>query len=164
MPFLFVQLAPYNHNPKEPGDSAWAELREAQLLTSEKLKNTAEAVITDVGDENNIHPKRKEPVGDRLALAALAVAYGEKVVYEGPIYDAVKFDGDKAVLSFKSIGKGLEAKDGPLTGFTVAGEDKKFHEAKAEIKGDTVVVASDQVAEAGRGALRLDQHAGRQPV
>ncbi len=146
MPFLFVQLAPYGHNPKESGDSAWAELREAQFLTSQKVKNTAEAVITDVGDENNIHPKRKEPVGGRLALAALALAYGEKVVYDGPIYDGVKIDGDKAVLSFKSLGKGLEAKDGPLTGFTVAGEDKKFHEAKAEIQGDTVVVTSDQVA------------------
>ena len=145
MPFLFVQLAPFGHNPKEPGDSAWAELREAQLLTSEKVKNTAEAVITDVGDENDIHPKRKEPVGGRLALAALAVAYGEKVVHDGPIYDAVKFDGPRAILSFKSVGQGLEAKDGPLTGFTVAGEDMKFHEAKAEIKGDAVVVASDQV-------------------
>ncbi len=145
MPFLFVQLAPYGHNPKEPGDNPWAELREAQLLTSEKVKNTAEAVITDVGDENNIHPKRKEPVGGRLALCALAIAYGEKVVHDGPIYDAVKFDGNKAVLSFKSVGKGLEAKDGPLTGFTVAGADQKFHDAKAEIQGDTVVVTCDAV-------------------
>ena len=145
MPFLFVQLAPFGHNPKEPGDSAWAELREAQLLTSLKVKNTAEAVITDVGDEGNIHPKRKEPVGGRLALAALAIGYGEKIVYSGPIYDSVKIDGNKAVLSFRSVGQGLEAKDGPLTGFTVAGEDKVFHDAKAEIKGDAVVVTCDQV-------------------
>ncbi|HVS34452.1 MAG TPA: sialate O-acetylesterase [Gemmataceae bacterium] len=145
MPFLFVQLAPYGANPKEPGDSAWAELREAQLMTSEKVKNTDEAVITDVGDEKDIHPKRKEPVGGRLALAALAIAYNEKVVHDGPIYDSVKFDGNKAILSFKSVGKGLEAKDGPLTGFIVCGEDKKFHDAKAEIQGDTVVVTCDQV-------------------
>ena len=103
------------------------------------------AVITDVGDENDIHPKRKEPVGSRLALAALAIAYGEKIVYSGPIYDGLKIDGDKAILSFRSVGQGLEAKDGPLTGFTMAGEDKKFHDAKAEIKGDTVVVTCDQV-------------------
>jgi len=145
MPFLFVQLAPYNHNPKELVDTPWAELREAQLLTSEKVKNTGMAVITDVGDENNIHPKRKEAVGGRLALAALAIGYGEKIVYSGPIYEGVKIDGNKAVLSFRSLGQGLEAKDGPLTGFTMAGEDKKFHEAKAEIKGDTVVVTCDAV-------------------
>ncbi len=145
MPFLFVQLAPFGHNPKEPTDTAWAELREAQLLTSEKVKNAGIAVITDVGNETDIHPKRKEPVGGRLALAALAIAYGEKIVYSGPIYDGLKIDGNKAILSFRSVGQGLEAKDGPLTGFTMAGEDKKFHEAKAEIKGDTVVVTCDQV-------------------
>jgi sialate O-acetylesterase len=144
MPFLFVQLAPW-HDAKDESDAHWAELREAQLLASQKVKNTAEAVITDMGDEKDIHPKRKEAVGGRLALAALAVAYGEKVVYMGPSYDSVKFDGAKAILSFKSLGAGLEAKDGPLTGFSMAGDDKKFHEAKAEIKGDTVVVACDGV-------------------
>ena len=145
MPFLFVQLAALRAQPEGAVDTPWAELREAQLLTSEKVKNTGMAVITDVGDESNIHPKRKEPVGGRLALAALAIGYGEKIVYSGPIYDGVKIDGNKAILSFRSVGQGLEAKDGPLTGFTVAGEDKKFHEAKAEIKGDTVVVTCDQV-------------------
>ena len=164
MPFLFVQLAPFGDIAKEPQESAWAELREAQLLTSEKLKNTGMAVITDVGEEKDIHPKHKEPVGGRLALAALAVAYGEKIVYSGPIYDGMEVDGNKAVLSFRSVGKGLDAKDGPLTGFTMAGEDKKFHKAKAEIKGDTVVVPCDAGRKAGRGALRLGQLPGRQPV
>ena len=145
MAFLFVQLAPYGAIVKEPQESSWAELREAQLMTSEKLKHTGMAVITDVGEEKDIHPKHKEPVGARLALAALDVAYGEKIVDSGPIYDAMTVDGNKAVLSFRSVGQGLEAKDGALTGFTVAGQDKKFHNATAEIKGDKVVVNCDQV-------------------
>jgi sialate O-acetylesterase len=145
MPFLFVQLAPFGAIVKEPQKSAWAELREAQLMTSEKVKNTGMAVITDVGEEMDIHPKHKEPVGARLALAALGVAYGEKIVYSGPIYDSMTVDGNKAVLSFRDVGQGLEAKNGPLTGFTVAGQDKTFHNATAEIKGDKVVVSCDQV-------------------
>jgi sialate O-acetylesterase len=145
MAFLFVQLAPFTAIVKEPQESAWAELREAQLLTSEKLKNTGMAVITDVGEEKNIHPTHKEPVSGRLALAALAVAYGEKIVDSGPIYDGMAVDGSKAVLSFRSVGHGLDAKGGALTGFTVAGQDKKFHNATAEIKGDKVVVNCDQV-------------------
>jgi len=78
-------------------------------------------------------------------LEGLSKRFGEKVVYDGPVYDSVKFDGDKAVLSFKSVGKGLEAKGEALQGFTVAGEDKKFYNAKAEIKGDKIVVTSDKV-------------------
>jgi sialate O-acetylesterase len=145
MPFLFVQLAPFTAIVKEPQESAWAELREAQLMTSEKLKNTGMAVITDVGEEKDIHPKHKEPVGARLAVAALGVAYGEKIVYSGPIYDKMAVDGKDATLSFRSIGQGLDAKNGALTGFTIAGDDKKFHDATAEIKGDRVVVHCDQV-------------------
>jgi sialate O-acetylesterase len=145
MSFLFVQLAPFGAIVKEPQKSAWAELREAQLMTAEKLKNTGMAVITDVGEEKDIHPKHKEPVGARLALAALGVAYGEKIVYSGPIYDGMAVEGNKAVLSFRDVGHGLEAKDGPLTGFTMAGADKTFHNATAEIKGDKVVVTCDQV-------------------
>jgi sialate O-acetylesterase len=145
MPFLLVQLAPHHAIAKEPVESDWAELREAQLMATTKLKNVGMAVITDVGDEKDIHPKKKEPVGGRLALAALGIAYGDKFVYSGPTYDAVKFDGNKAILSFKNVGKGLEAKDGALSGFTIAGEDKKFYNAAAEIHGDTVVVTCDKV-------------------
>jgi sialate O-acetylesterase len=144
-PFLFVQLAPFTKIVKEPGESAWAELCEAQLLTSLRVPNTAMAVITDVGDENDIHPKKKEPVGARLALAALALAYGEKIVYSGPVYDTLKVEGDKAILGFKSVGGGMVAKDGPLTGFAIAGADKKFVNAEAEIEGDKVVVKSPKV-------------------
>jgi sialate O-acetylesterase len=138
-PFLFVQLAPYE---KAVGD--WPRLREAQLMAL-KVPNTAMAVITDVGEKNDIHPPRKEPVGARLALAARAVAYQEKIEYFGPLFDKMQADGDKAVLSFTHVGKGLECKGETLTGFTVAGEDKVFHEAKAEIKGDKVVVTCDKV-------------------
>jgi sialate O-acetylesterase len=144
-PFLFVQLAPFMKIEKEPTDTGWARLREAQLLTTRNAKNTAMAVITDVGEEMDIHPKKKEPVGHRLALAAEALAYGKKVEYSGPAFDKMTVEGNKAVLSFTHLGGGLEAKDGPLTGFTVAGEDKVFHNAEAEIKGDTIVVSSKDV-------------------
>jgi sialate O-acetylesterase len=144
-PFLFVQLAPWQKIVTEPQESAWAELREAQLLTSLKVPNTAMAVITDVGDEKDIHPRQKEPVGARLALAARALAYKEKIEYSGPVYDSKEIDGNKIVLSFKHLGKGLEMKGEALQGFTIAGEDQKFYNAKAEIKGDKVVVWCDKV-------------------
>jgi sialate O-acetylesterase len=146
--FLLVQLAPFDPGWKPdnpPGDSNWAELREAQLLSTKKLKKVGMAVITDVGDAKDIHPKRKEPVGARLALAARAIQYGEKLVYSGPSYDSMKADGNKIVLSFTDVGAGLEAKDGDLTGFTIAGEDKKFHKAEATIQGDKVIVTSKDV-------------------
>jgi sialate O-acetylesterase len=144
-PFLFVQLAPWI-SKGDKSDQTWAELREAQLLTTRKLKNAGMAVITDVGDANDIHPRKKEPVGARLALAARALAYGQKIEYSGPIYKSMAVEGDKAVLTFGHIGKGLEAKGENLQGFTLAGEDNVFHPAEAEIKGDKVVVRSDKVA------------------
>jgi sialate O-acetylesterase len=143
-PFLFVQLAPWNAgNPKGTG---WAELRDAQLFTGQSVKNTGMAVITDVGDLKDIHPRKKEPVGHRLALAARALAYGEKITYSGPLYNGLRVEGNKVLLSFKHVGQGLvEAKDGELKGFTIAGPDMKFHPAHAETKGNTVVVWSDEV-------------------
>jgi sialate O-acetylesterase len=142
-PFLFVQLAPFF-----AGDSngvVWAELREAQLLTSQKVPNTAEAVITDVGEERDIHPKQKEPVGGRLALAAEALAYGKKVEYSGPVYEDMKVEGNKAILSFTHVGGGLEVKGGPLQGFTIAGPDHKFVKAEAEVRDGKVEVWSKEV-------------------
>jgi sialate O-acetylesterase len=143
-PFLFVQLAPFEANWDKSGVT-WAELREAQLLTSQQVKNTGMAVITDVGDLKDIHPRKKEPVGGRLALAARALAYGETLTYSGPLYNGLRVEGNKVVLSFKHVGKGLEARGGELKGFTIAGPDKKFHPAHAEIKRNTVVVWSDAV-------------------
>jgi sialate O-acetylesterase len=136
-PFLFVQIA--------PNVQMLPEIRESQLLTSEKTPNTAMAVITDVGKADDIHPTQKEPVGARLALAARALAYGEKIEYSGPVFDGLKIEESHAVLSFKHVGGGLLAKDGDLKGFTIAGADKKFLPAKAEIRGDTVIVSADQV-------------------
>lgn len=145
-PFLFVQLAPYLKIETEPGESHWAELRESQLLTSLNCPNTAMAVITDYGDQEDIHPQHKEPVGGRLALAARALAYEEKIVFGGPVYRSVTFRGNRAVLDFDSVGGGLLARDGELSGFTIAGEDRKFHNASAGIVGSRVVVHSPNVA------------------
>src|SRR5262249_26051182 len=145
-PFLFVQLAPFMKIEKEPKESDWAALREAQLMTLRKAPNTAMAVITDIGHESDIHPKPKEPVGARLALAAQALAHGKEIEYAGPIYDSMRVDGNKIVLSFKHVGAGLEAKGDPLQGFTICGEDHKFVNADAQIVEDKVQVSSPQVA------------------
>jgi sialate O-acetylesterase len=145
-PFLFVQLAPWREIVKEPQESAWAELREAQLLTSLHVPHTGMAVITDVGDEKDIHPRQKEPVGARVALAALAIAYGRPVAYSGPVYESIKVEGGKAILTFKHVGGGLVAKDGPLNGFAIAGDDRKFTNAQAEIHGSEVIAWSPKIS------------------
>ncbi|MDI6829155.1 MAG: 9-O-acetylesterase, partial [Armatimonadota bacterium] len=103
------------------------------------------AVITDYGDCNDIHPKQKKPVGERLGLLARGIAYGEKIVYSGPVYKSMKIDGSRVVLNF-DWAKGLNAKGGELKGFTIAGEDGKFVPAKAEIVGEKVVVFSPDVS------------------
>jgi sialate O-acetylesterase len=133
-PFFFVQIAPFNRQPPE--------IREAQLLTLAKSKNTAMAVTTDVGKATDIHPTQKEPVGQRLALAARALVYGEKIEYSGPLYQAMKVTGDQISISFTHTGGGLVAKDGELKGFTLAGADGKFVPAKAEIKGSNIIVSA----------------------
>jgi len=137
-PFLFVQIAPYQGNTPE--------IREAQLLSLQHTTNTAMAVTIDCGDANDIHPPHKQPMGARLALAARALAYGEKIEYSGPLFESMKIKGPNATLRFTHIGGGLVAKDGPLQGFTVAGEDKVFHPAQAELHGKTIVVHSSAVA------------------
>ncbi len=140
--FLFVQLAPY----APPAAGTWPELREAQALTL-KLPKTGMAVITDVGEEKDIHPKQKRPVGERLALAARAIAYGEKIEYSGPVYSGLKIEGNRATLSFKHTGGGLVAKGEKLAGFAIAGADQNFVPADAEIKGGKIIVTSPQVAQ-----------------
>ncbi len=143
--FLSVQLAPFMAVKDQPDESGWAELREAQLLATKVLPKVGMAVITDVGDPKDIHPKRKQPVGERLALAARAIAYGEKLAYSGPVYAGVAIMNGKAVVHFDHVGKGLEARDGALKGFAICGDDRKFVWADAEIVGKTVVVSSSQV-------------------
>jgi sialate O-acetylesterase len=137
-PFLFVQIAPFQGQPPE--------IREAQLISWHKTKNTAMTVITDHGNATNIHPEAKEPVGGRLALAARALAYGEKIEYSGPVFQKMTVKGDQAILSFTHRGGGLVAKGGALKGFTVAAVGStNFVPATAAIVGDTVVVSSAQV-------------------
>jgi sialate O-acetylesterase len=144
-PFLFVQLAPFQAIDFLPKESAWAELREAQLLTSLRVRRTGMAVITDVGDEADIHPIWKEPVGGRLALLALRIAYGKPVVDNGPLYKSMQVKGRYVTLSFDHVDGGLVAKGGDLTGFAVAGEDRAFVNARAKIQGDKVLVWSARV-------------------
>ena len=145
IPFLFVQLAGWGGPPPaSPVDNTWAELREAQALAL-KMKNTAMAVTIDIGDPANMHAPNKQDVGARLALAARARVYGEDIIFSGPVFKDFKVEGDKIRISFDSVGGGLLAREGPLRSFAVAGEDRKFVWATAEIQGDTVVVFSEQV-------------------
>ncbi|MHC4460535.1 MAG: sialate O-acetylesterase, partial [Planctomycetota bacterium] len=145
--FLFVQLANFMAVNPEPVESAWAELREAQLMTL-ALPKTGMAVIIDIGEANDIHPKNKQDVGKRLALWALGGSYRKKLVYCGPIYKSMRVESNKIILHFDHVGGGLVAGGGkPLKGFAVAGADRKFVWADAKIDGDTVVVSSDKISE-----------------
>jgi len=146
-PFLYVQLANWGGNTsKDPSPSEWAELRESQLLTL-KVPHTAMAVAIDIGDAGNIHPKNKQDVGRRLALAARATVYGESIVHSGPIYRSMRVDGGSIRLAFDHLGGGLMAKDGALQRFEIAGADRTFVWATAVIDGDAVVVRSDAVTQ-----------------
>jgi sialate O-acetylesterase len=146
-PFLLVQLAPFMEIKEQPAESDWAELREAQWLATKTLPKVGMAVITDVGDPKDIHPQQKQPVGERLALAAQAIAYGEKITYSGPEYQRMEQRDDKIVLHFNHVGAGLEARHGALKGFAICGADRKFVWANAEIVGKTVVVSSPEVTQ-----------------
>ena len=144
-PFLIVQLPNFMETKSEPSESDWALLREAQCKAL-SLPNTGMAVTIDIGEWNDIHPLDKKDVGDRLALAAQKVAYGDDhVVYSGPLYQSMKTDGNKIVLTFSNIGGGLIAKGTGLKCFAIAGPDKKFVWADAKIEGDNVVVSSGKV-------------------
>jgi sialate O-acetylesterase len=148
--FLAVQLAPWDKNrnrlpqeiASEIGESNWAELREAQGVAVEVLPAVGLAVITDVGDKDDIHPPKKAPVGARLALLARSIAHGERLVANGPRYRSMKIKKDKVILQFDHVGAGLEARGGTLRGFTICGADRKFVPAIAEIDGKNVVVYS----------------------
>lgn len=147
LPFVYVQLANFLAAVKEPGESGWADLREAQrqLLA---VKNTAMAVAVDVGEWNDIHPLDKQSVGERLALGALKVAYGKKsLLASGPILKKIKAKGGKLELSFAEFGKGLRLRGESLGHIALAGADKKFVWAKAEVKKDKIIVWADAVPE-----------------
>ena len=145
LPFLIVQLAPNKVPIKVMAESKLAELRESQLLAAKQTPNTALIVITDHGDPYDIHPRQKEPVGQRLALAAESMVYGGKAEYRGPMFASANFSKGQALLRFQNVGGGLMAKGDELKGFFVAGADRVFYEGKAVIEGDGVVVTSTQV-------------------
>jgi sialate O-acetylesterase len=143
-PFYFVQLANWHASKAEPDESDWAELREAQSMTLREPQ-TGMAVTIDIGDENDIHPRNKLDVGRRLAAWALAETYRQKIIPSGPLFDRFTIEGDKVRIRFKH-GAGLKTSDsGPLKGFAIAGEDRRFVWADARIDGDTVIVSSPKV-------------------
>jgi len=166
-PFYFCQLANFQGKKSEPADSAWAELREAQSMTL-KLPNTGQAVLIDIGEAQEIHPRNKKDVGERLALIALARDYGKSTPFSGPVYDSMKVENGKVAITFKHADGGLVAKtlpatydistpakdtaplvrnspDSQLEGFAICGDDKKWVWADARIDGDKVIVWSDKV-------------------
>lgn len=147
MDFLIVQLPNHGAIPTEPTESAWAELREAQLFTLKSVPHTGLAVTIDVGDPRDLHPHGKHEVGQRLALWALGTTYAQAVQYSGPIYDSMKVEGNSIRIRFAHVGERLEARGGgPLQGFAIAGVDRKFRWADARIEGDTVVVSNPEIS------------------
>lgn len=135
LPFYIVQLANFMKARPEPADSNWANLRDSQRLTAETIPHTGLAVAIDIGEGDNIHPANKQEVGRRLALAAEAQTYGKPVVASGPWFEAARFDGAKAILSFKpGTASRLTTLDGgPVHGFALAGEDRRFVWAEAAV-------------------------------
>ena len=149
-PFYQVQLANFREIANEPVESDWAELREAQFMATEALPNVGAACITDIGAAKDIHPKNKQDVGKRLARLALVDIYDRAgtIVRNGPTYKSMSVEGNKVTVTF-DVGRSplIPYYRETLTGFAVAGEDRQWHWASAEIKGrDTVVVSSDAVA------------------
>jgi len=144
--FLIVQLPNHGATPDDPGESAWAELREAQLMTLQHVPRTGMAVTIDVGDPKDLHPHRKLEVGERLALWAEGTVYQQPIEYSGPLYESMGIEGSAIRVRFSHLGSGLEAQGGgELRGFAIAGADRKFHWAEARMEGDSVVVSSREV-------------------
>lgn len=148
-PFYWVQLADFRDEKDQPADSDWAELREAQTMTMARLPNTGQAVIIDIGEGKDIHPKNKVDVARRLARWALAKQYGVRIPYRSPEYRSMERENAKIVLTFDNVDGGWRPFDvNQPVGFAIAGADKRFVWAKAEIRGDQkVAVWSDEVAE-----------------
>ena len=146
-PFGIVQLPNYRDPSPEPVDEAWSHIREAQRRTARSTRNAGLIVTIDVGEAHDIHPKNKLDVGRRMARWALAEAYGRKLTATGPMFQKMKAEGSKLVLTFDDVGAGLKIRDGDkLQEFAVAGEDRKWHWAEARITGkDKVEVWSADV-------------------
>ena len=148
-PFYWVQLADFRAEKSEPGESAWAELREAQTMTLDRLKNTGEAVIIDIGEGKDIHPRNKVVVGQRLARWALAKQYGIDIAYQSPSYNSMEKRDDAVVLSFDHVDGGWRPFDVKTpVGFAVAGADKRFVWADARvIEGQRIEVSSSEISD-----------------
>jgi sialate O-acetylesterase len=146
-PFYWVQLADFRDEEPAPGGSNWAELREAQTMTMDRLPNAGQAVIIDLGEASDIHPKRKQEVGYRLARWALARDYGVDVPHRSAQYQSMAVEGRKAVITFDHVNGGLRTVDHrKISGFAIAGEDQEWVWADAKIRGkDRVEVWSDSV-------------------
>jgi sialate O-acetylesterase len=144
LPFLYVQLANFQEPKENPGNDGWAVIRESMNEVL-KVPYTGQAVIIDIGEAGDIHPRNKEDVGKRLALQAKKVAYHQDLVYSSPMYSGHTINKNQVILEFDHIGGGLVAKDkyGYLKGFSIAGKDKKFVWAKAKIVGNKINVYSN---------------------
>ena len=148
LPFMCVQL-PMFKNDGEPDYKNWPFIREAQMRLFKTVKNTGIAVILDKGEYGNIHPVQKDVVGQRLCEQALYHVYkkdNEKNAF-GPIYKSYEIKENEMILHFEYADDGMECIGGKLSGFEVAGDDKKYYEAKAELKGSDIVVSAKQVEE-----------------
>jgi sialate O-acetylesterase len=145
--FYWVQLADFMGEKPDPAESSWAELREAQTMTMSKLPNTGEAVIIDLGEANDIHPRNKQDVAKRLARWALAKDYGVQVPFKSPTFKSMEVVDGKVAVTFNDVGGNLKAHDySDVRGFALAGEDKVWHKATAVInKDNTVTVSSPNV-------------------
>jgi sialate O-acetylesterase len=146
-PFYIVSLPAYRQRRDTPADDTWAETRESQALTAVQVPNSCLAVTIDTGDANNVHPQDKVPVGDRLALCALAKHYGRKVLFSGPTLSSVERLSGAVRLHFANTDGGLVVKGAKLQEFAIAGEDREWYWADARIDGDTVIVSSNAVPE-----------------
>lgn len=147
LPFLYVQLPGFMDYNYLPSESNWAKLRESQSKAL-IVPNTAMAVAIDLGEWNDIHPDNKKDVGDRLALAAMKLSYGEELVYSGPQYQTAVIDGNKIIIQFSHTGSGLVTNDGEAPAeFAIAGADKKFVWANARIENGKVIVWNENVKE-----------------
>jgi len=145
LPFFTVQLANFMEPKTQPVESNWAELRDQQRQVSLNVPNTGLAVIIDIGEWNDIHPLNKKTVGDRLALQALKVADKKNIIADGPVYQSMKVEGNKIILSFKN---GTEdfASVSELKGFAIKDKDGKYEWAKAKIEGNKIIVWNDTVS------------------
>ena len=147
--FYWVSLADFQDEVSEPAGSNWAELREAQTMTMSKLPNTGEAIITDLGESHDIHPRNKQDVAKRLVRWALARDYGYEIIYRSPLYQSHEVKGNRILVTFDHVGGGLDTHDvRQVRGFAIAGEDQKFVNAEARIVGtNQVEIWSDAVTD-----------------